>query len=115
MELNKMFEKIEKMLEHNQKTLEHNQKRLEDNQKMLEENEKRMTEIEAILNNINNDFYTFPIKENSNELIEELEIDDNLIHNTLFYLFVLPTTIKTIILRGWGTVRLSFWGHKKIE
>ena len=77
----KMLEDNHNMLEHNQKTLEHNQKRLEDNQKMLEENEKRIKEIEAILNNMNNNFYTFPIKENSNELIEELEIDEKLIHN----------------------------------
>ena len=110
-----MFEKIEKMLEDNQKMLENNkkmlednQKNLEDNQKMLEENEKRITEIEALLNNMNNNFYTFPIKENLNELIEELEIDDNLIHNTLFYLFVLPTTIKTIIFRERSIIRLFF-------
>ena len=94
-QISKMFEDNQKMLEDNQKILEDskriledskriledNQRILEDNKKIIENNEKRMTEIEAILNNINNNFYTFPIKENSNELIEELEIDEKLIHN----------------------------------
>ncbi len=95
MELQKKFEKIEKMLEENKKMLEENKKMLEENKKMLEdnqkmiehnqkkmdENEKRITEIQTLLNNNYNNFYTFPIKENSNGLIEGLEIDEKLIHN----------------------------------
>ena len=77
----KMLEDNHNMLEHNQKILEYNEKLIENNQKNLEENEKRITEFKALLNNMNNNFYTLPIKEDSNGLFEELEIDEKLIHN----------------------------------
>ena len=77
----KILEDSHKMLEHNQRILEYNQKMIENNQKNLEENEKRIAEFKELLNNMNNNFYTFQIKENSNGFFEELEIDEKLIHN----------------------------------
>ena len=74
----RILEDSQRILEDNQRILEDNQRILEDNKKIIENNENRIMEIEAILNNINNNFYAFPIKENSNELIEELKfrVDD---------------------------------------
>ena len=44
--------------------------------------------IDELFNWINNNCYTFSIKENSNELIEELEIDEKFSHDIINVLFV---------------------------
>ena len=83
----KMFEdnekKFEKMLEDHEKKfekmLEDHEKNIEINAKMLEESQKM---IDALFNRINNNsYYTFLTKENSNQVIEELEIDEKLVHD----------------------------------
>ena len=77
-ESKKMLENHEKNIEETKKFLEDHEKNIEINAKMLEESKKR---INALFNRINNNSYTFSIKENSNELIEELEIDEKFTHD----------------------------------
>ena len=88
----KKIEECEKGIEENRKNLEEDRKNLEEcakgfkeNRKMLEKCEKNIEEckkmIDELFNRINNNCYTFSIKKNSNELIEELEIDEKLTHD----------------------------------
>ena len=75
----KMFEDQKKNIEENKKLLEDNEKNMKINAKMLEEIKKMIDELFNRINN--NSYYTFSTKENSNQVIEELEIDEKLTHD----------------------------------
>ena len=72
------MDNFENFFNEQKKELEEIKKKFKENEKKLEECKKR---IDALYNRINNNSYTFSIKENSNRFIEELEIDEKFNHD----------------------------------